>query len=89
MPIYTLKCFSCEITDKYFLSIQEFKGLNLIKCSQCQAQELSPVIEGFSSKVKRRSYEIVEEAVEEAAKIREKIDRGDVSTIRNIFGENE
>lgn len=85
MPNYTYKCKDCDKEMEIFLSIKDSE--NEVKCNLCNSDNMLRLFKPPSSKVKRSKEEIIERAKEEAREIIGKMEMGDQSLIRDIYGE--
>lgn len=85
MPNYTYKCKDCNKEMEIFLSIKDSD--NEVKCNSCSSENMLRLFKPPSSKVKRSKEEIIESAKEEAREIIGKMEMGDQSLIRDIYGE--
>ncbi len=94
MPKYNFKCMECNEINIMNISILEFTSkpidniITKLICTKCETKGLFIRTFGsVSSKVWKSKEEIVQEVKEEARKVAEKVRLGDVSAIREVYGE--
>ena len=87
MPNYTFKCIECNNIFEKFMTIKDLNEVRL-PCESCGSQNISRLFKPPSSKIRRSKEEIIEAAKDEARQIAEKINSGDQSAIRDIYGDS-
>jgi len=92
MPTYTFLCSNCFFEKNITISVKEYlekyaNNIMLAKCDNCLNLEFKRTYSQVSAKVCRSSNEIAEIAKEDAKKIVEKVNSGDLKTILDVYGE--
>jgi putative FmdB family regulatory protein len=87
MPNYTYKCKDCKHNSSYFLTLKQFDDMSEVQCKECNSNNTKRLFSPPSSKVKLSKEQVIENAKEEARDIARKINEGDQSLIRDIYGD--
>ena len=94
MSKYNFKCMKCNQVNLVKINILEFTSKSIddiiskLICTECESEgTFNRVFGSISSKVWKNKEEIMQEVKVEARKIAEKVRLGDVSAIREVYGE--
>ncbi len=91
MPSYDYKCQNCNKLNTYrFASVARFVSCQgTLKCETCESVNVERIFSELDSSIKRDKETIMQNIMEDKARIVEKIRQGDAKTIRNIYGEEK
>lgn len=89
MPNYIFDCSACNQERNIGMSISEYMEMKEVGFYCTCGQKLNQRFGFLSSNVKKGSQELMQEIKEEARAIVNKINDGDVQTVREIYGEEQ
>ena len=91
MANYNFKCNNCQEEQVLTMCISDFaawkQNKKNLSCNNCSNGQLSRLFEPLASKVSKDKEQMLQEIREEVRKTADKIRAGDISAIRDIYGE--
>ena len=86
MPLYNFKCKTCNKVETKKYEISEFLSIKDKVICSCN-NKMVHIITKVNASVDKKGIEVMEDVVEDIAKLRQKIEDNDEATIRDIYGE--